>query len=62
MKGQIVDLMECLVTKSTSVAFFIAMRQTMVFIVAFLVKALATEFTNERFVTSVDSLVSVQSR
>ena len=54
--------MECLLADVTLVCLLTRMREAMVFIVAFLVEALATKFANERFVPHVDSHVRVQSR
>lgn len=61
VKCEIVDLMERLRTDCAFVGFLAAVGKFVVFVVAFLVKALPAIFADERFVAGVDSSVSVKS-
>lgn len=52
--------MERFVADVTFVCFIAAMRQFMIFVVPFLVESFPTKFTNEWFITSVNSGVCVK--
>ena len=60
VEGQVVDLMEGLVTNVTFVLLLRRVCQFMVLVVALLVEALATELAHEGLVVGVNSHVGVE--
>lgn len=62
VEGQVVDLVEGFIAYVTFIRFFARMREFMILIVAFLVKTFATKLAYPRFVSLMDSNVSIQRR
>jgi hypothetical protein len=60
VKGQVINLVKSLITDITFVLFFCTMSQFMVFVITFLMEAFSAVFTCKRFITRVNSHMSIQ--
>lgn len=62
VKGEIVDLVECLAADVTLECFLVVVRQFVIFVVALLVESFATILALVRLVSGMDSDMGVEGR